>query len=45
MDIRINHRNMTREQKTTLVEAVLRLKNDTASVLRPGLQNRYDDFV
>ncbi len=45
MDIRINHRNMTREQKNTLVEAMLRLKNDTPSVLRPGHQNRYDDFV
>jgi len=45
MDIRLNHRHMTREQKTAFVEAVLRLKNDTASVLRPGQQNRYDDFV
>ncbi|WP_411380997.1 tyrosinase family protein [Pseudomonas sp. MPB26] len=45
MDIRINHRHMTREQKTNLIEAILRLKNDTPSVLRPGRQNRYDDYV
>lgn len=45
MDIRINHRHMTREQKTVFIEAILRLKNDTPSVLRPGLQSRYDDFV
>ncbi|MGY2044641.1 tyrosinase family protein [Pseudomonas pergaminensis] len=45
MDIRINHRFMTREQKDTLVEAILVLKNDVNSVLRPGRQNRYDDYV
>lgn len=45
MDIRINHRFMTREQKDTLVEAILVLKNDVDSVLRPGRQNRYDDYV
>lgn len=45
MDIRLNHRYLTREQKTTFVEAILRLKNDTPSVLRPGRQSRYDDFV
>lgn len=45
MDIRLNHRNMTREQKATFIEALLRLKNNTPSVLRPGHQSRYDDFV
>lgn len=45
MDIRLNHRYLTREQKAAFIEAVLRLKNDTPSVLRPGQQNRYDDFV
>jgi len=45
MDIRINHRFMTREQKAVLVEAILLLKNNVDSVLRPGLQKRYDDYV
>lgn len=45
MDIRINHRHMTREQKSAFVDAVLLLKNDVDSVLRPGRQRRYDDFV
>lgn len=45
MDIRLNHRNLSREQKATFVDALLRLKNDTPSVLRPGHQSRYDDFV
>lgn len=45
MDIRINHRHMTREQKSALIDAILRLKNNVDSVLRPGHQSRYDDFV
>ncbi|WP_256575730.1 MULTISPECIES: tyrosinase family protein [unclassified Pseudomonas] len=45
MDIRINHRDMTPDQKSRFVRAVLTLKNDVDSVLRPGQQSRYDDFV
>ncbi|MHC8314110.1 tyrosinase family protein [Pseudomonas sp. LB3P31] len=45
MDIRRNHRDMTQQQKYAFVEAILRLKNEIPSVLRPGQQNRYDDFV
>lgn len=45
MDIRLNHRNMSRNQKAAFIEAILRLKNDVPSVLRPGQQGRYDDFV
>ncbi|MGF6090155.1 tyrosinase family protein [Pseudomonas sp. 18173] len=45
MDIRRNHRDMTQQQKADFVEAVLSLKNDIGSVLRPGDQSRYDDFV
>lgn len=45
MDIRLNHRHMTREQKNAFVAAVLLLKNEVDSVLRPGHQKRYDDFV
>ena len=45
MDIRRNHRDLTGEQKRAFVTAILRLKNDVPSVLRPGLQSRYDDFV
>jgi tyrosinase len=36
---------MTREQKNAFIAAVLLLKNDVNSVLRPGHQSRYDDFV
>lgn len=45
MDIRRNHRDLTGEQKRAFVTAILRLKNGVPSVLRPGLQSRYDDFV
>lgn len=45
MDIRRNHRDMTAQQKQDLIQAILTLKNDTPSTLRPGQQNRYDDFV
>lgn len=45
MDIRRNHRDMTQQQKNEFIEAVLSLKNDVGSVLRPGEQSRYDDFV
>lgn len=45
MDIRRNHRDMTKEQKAAFIKAVLILKNSTPSVLRPGQQYRYDDFV
>ena len=45
MDIRHHHRDLTSAQKTTFVNAVLALKNDVDSVLHPGQQKRYDDFV
>lgn len=45
MDIRRNHRDMTPQQKAAFVDAILVLKNNVDSVLRPGQQNRYDDFV
>ncbi len=45
MDIRRNHRDMSPHQKCAFVEAVMRLKNNVESVLRPGQQSRYDDFV
>ncbi|MCU0092880.1 tyrosinase family protein [Pseudomonas koreensis] len=45
MDIRRNHRDLSREEKAAFINAVLRLKNNVNSVLRPGQQSRYDDFV
>jgi tyrosinase len=45
MDIRRNHRDLTPEQKHAFVNAILILKNQSPSVLRPGQQSRYDDFV
>lgn len=45
MDIRRNHRDLTPAQKSAFVDAILRLKNSVDSVLRPGQQSRYDDFV
>jgi tyrosinase len=45
MDIRRNHRDMTPQQKSAFIEAILILKNNVDSVLRPGQQSRYDDFV
>jgi len=45
MDIRRNHRDMSSQEKSAFVEAVLTLKNNVDSVLRPGQQSRYDDFV
>lgn len=45
MDIRRNHRDMTQQQKDAFIDAILRLKNNVDSVLRPGKQSRYDDFV
>ncbi|MFJ2537578.1 MULTISPECIES: tyrosinase family protein [unclassified Pseudomonas] len=45
MDIRQNHRDMTKAQKNAFIDAVLLLKNNVDSVLRPGQQSRYDDFV
>lgn len=44
-DIRRNHRDLTTAQKTAFVNAVLALKNDVESVLHPGDQKRYDDYV
>ena len=45
MDFRRNHSDMTPQQKTDFVNSILLLKNNVDSVLRPGLQSRYDDFV
>lgn len=45
MDIRVNHRDMSDTQKQTFINAILVLKNEVPSVLRPGQQYRYDDFV
>lgn len=45
MDIRINHRDMTPAQKIAFILAVLKLKNEVDSVVLPGKQKRYDDFV
>lgn len=45
MDIRINHRDMTPDQKSRFISAILKLKTEVDSVLQPGMQSRYDDFV
>lgn len=45
MDIRRNHRDMTLQQKSAFIDAILLLKTNVDSVLRPGEQGRYDDFV
>ena|SRR5437899_7776837 len=45
MDVRRNHRDLTSVQKKKFVDAVLKLKNNVDSVLHPGVQKRYDDFV
>lgn len=45
MDIRRNHRDMTPAQKSVFIEAILKLKNEVPSILRPGRQSRYDDFA
>ncbi|MBP5959061.1 tyrosinase family protein [Pseudomonas anatoliensis] len=45
MDIRRNHRDMSAAQKAAFIRAILILKNHTPSILRPGEQCRYDDFV
>ena len=45
MDIRRNHRDLSPAQKAAFVDAVLALKNNVDSVLHPGAQKRYDDFV
>ncbi len=45
MDIRRNHRDLSPAQKAAFINAVLKLKDDVDSVLHPGAQKRYDDFV
>jgi tyrosinase len=42
---RANHKDLQVAPKATLVKAILALKNDVDSVLHPGKQKRYDDFV
>ncbi|MBI3654205.1 MAG: tyrosinase family protein [Acidobacteria bacterium] len=45
MNIRRHHRELNTLEKTAFIQAVLALKNDVDSVLHPGAQKRYDDFV
>jgi tyrosinase len=45
MDTRRHHRDLTASQKTAFIKAVLAVKNEKDSVLHPGAQSRYDDFV
>jgi tyrosinase len=45
MNVRRNHRDLSPAQKAALVNAVLALKNNVDSLLHPGTQKRYDDFV
>jgi tyrosinase len=45
MNIRQNHGNMSPAQKAAFVNAVLALKNNVDSLMHPGAQKRYDDFV
>jgi tyrosinase len=45
MDSRKNHRDMSPSEKAAFISAILRIKNKVDSVLRPGQQSRYDDFV
>lgn len=45
MDIRRNHRDLSTEQKATLIKAIWTLKNHLPSILKLGEQKRYDDFV
>jgi tyrosinase len=45
MTVRRNHSDLTPQAKSQFVQAVLALKNDVDSVLHPGKQGRYDDFV
>jgi tyrosinase len=42
---RINHRDLDEDNKKLFVSAIIKLKNDVDSVLHPGQQKRYDDFV
>jgi tyrosinase len=44
-DIRHNQRDLSAAQKSAFVKAVLALKNNVDSVLHPGAQKRYDDYV
>lgn len=45
MNTRKNHADMSTAEKAVFVSAVLALKNNVDSVLKPGIMNRYDDFV
>jgi tyrosinase len=45
MNNRKNHANMTTAEKKAFISAVLALKNNVNSVLKPGKMKRYDDFV
>jgi tyrosinase len=45
VDARINHRDFSPARKSALVAALLTLKNDVDSLMHPGQQSRYDDFV
>lgn len=45
VDVRKNHAGLVAADKTKFTDAVLKLKNDVDSVMHPGAQGRYDDFV
>lgn len=45
MDLRTHHKALSAAQKKKFTDAILALKSDVDSVLHPGAQKRYDDFV
>lgn len=45
LNVRHNHASLKGPEKSAFVSAVLKLKNNVDSVLHPGKQKRYDDFV
>jgi tyrosinase len=45
MNKRVHHQNLSSAQRKAFTDAILALKNNVASVLHPGKQKRYDDFV
>jgi len=42
---RVNHLRLSVAERKAFIDAILALKNDVDSVLHPGKQKRYDDFV
>lgn len=43
--VRVHHSKLTAAEKKKFTDAVLLLKNNVDSLLHPGAQKRYDDFV